>query len=880
MPTTPAWPSANGRTCRNTKSSQLSASHALSPLLAPTDSQRRPASRLARAAKARLVPLLAASLRLGHLPTSWRDATGVVLKKPKKDDYSLTKLYRLICFERCISKLLESIVARQITHLADTLQLLPPNHFGARPGRSAEDAVVCFVDEIRHQWRNRNVVLGIAIDVAKAFPSVRTEVLVREMEEKGLPRSLCRWTESFMLNRTCTLRLEGVSSEPVNWRSRLPQGSPLSPILFLLYNAGALVACETSTSTAFGWVDDLNVLAWGRSVEEAVSAAQRIVPGLEEWSTTHHSLFEPSKTFVTRFSPARDRSPDDPKVVLCGEELEYSSALGMLGVTIDERLTFKEHMASCASKASKALVGVGLLAKSRGELKAKYVRWLVEAVVLPRLTWCAAAWYKPGTSVSKVLEQVQKAAARIVTGGYRTTSLAALEPPSARPAPDPPIRDLDAECGLAAYSDGSLLETRAGAPAVVRFGVGEEELWGKKARAMGQLQLVYAAELEGARLALDGILQSLSSSTAPSVTLFIDNQSVVRSPFDPSPPAAGQSARLALRALPLAFKYDHPEAPLTMQWLAGHLEVPGNKLVDEEAKRAAGVGDDEVGKSKGGLAGGRSGRRRGPKLFKPGHSSSSSSSADESGWEEDEEERAARLEREVARLGRLDSSTLAGRAPQWARPGRHSAAKIALIAQAGSPRRPARGMDSSLDPLLVARRWSLRRRRPPAWNTLRTSPTFARQGSLHPPRPAPAQLQRLGIVEGADGSGTGLCKCGEAVETRQHYILECSLYSDKRQQLQREIGSSNLKMDKMFSPRFFRPLLQDGGWLARKPVRRYVVHAADVPDSPDHLCRPQLGDGQPQNLRDLGLGRPACVKCVDNRAGVGLDEQPADQAAP
>ncbi|GAA6044186.1 hypothetical protein NBRC10512_006696 [Rhodotorula toruloides] len=101
----------------------------------------------------------------------------------------------------------------------------------------------------------------------------------------------------------------------------------------------------------------------------------------------------------------------------------------MLGVTIDERLTFKEHMSSCVSKASKAMVGVGLLARSRGGLKAKYVRRLVEAVVLPRLTWCAAAWYKPGTTVSKTLEQVQKAAARIVTGGYRTrmTSLAHLK---------------------------------------------------------------------------------------------------------------------------------------------------------------------------------------------------------------------------------------------------------------------------------------------------------------------------------------------------------------------------------------------------------------------------------------------------------------------
>ncbi|PRQ72335.1 hypothetical protein AAT19DRAFT_9674, partial [Rhodotorula toruloides] len=77
-----------------------------------------------------------------------------------------------------------------------------------------------------------------------------------------------------------------------------------------------------------------------------------------------------------------------------------------------------------------------------------------------------------------------------------------------------------------------------------------------------------------------------NSTPAPSATLFINNQSVVRSPFDPSP-TAGQSARLALRALATALEHDHPAVQLTMQWLAGHLEVPGNELADEEAKRAA-----------------------------------------------------------------------------------------------------------------------------------------------------------------------------------------------------------------------------------------------------------------------------------------------------
>lgn len=101
--------------------------------------------------------------------------TDVVLKKSKKVDYSLTKAYWLICFERCVSKLLKSFAVRHITPRADALQFIPPNHFGARPSQFAEDAVVCFMNAVRRQWWNGNVVLGIALDTATAFLSGQTD---------------------------------------------------------------------------------------------------------------------------------------------------------------------------------------------------------------------------------------------------------------------------------------------------------------------------------------------------------------------------------------------------------------------------------------------------------------------------------------------------------------------------------------------------------------------------------------------------------------------------------------------------------------------------------------------------------------------------------
>ncbi|GAA5847051.1 hypothetical protein JCM11251_007760, partial [Rhodosporidiobolus azoricus] len=83
--------------------------------------------------------------------------------------------------------------------------------------------------------------------------------------------------------------------------------------------------------------------------------------------------------------------------------------------------------AAAETKASAALVGVGLLARAKAGLAPKWVRQVVEAVVMPRLTWGTAVWYDPKEGISQGLLAVQRAAARLITGGYRTISLDTLE---------------------------------------------------------------------------------------------------------------------------------------------------------------------------------------------------------------------------------------------------------------------------------------------------------------------------------------------------------------------------------------------------------------------------------------------------------------------
>ncbi|GAA5920563.1 hypothetical protein JCM6882_001974 [Rhodosporidiobolus microsporus] len=297
-----------------------------------------------------------ACLSIGHLPSSWRNATCAVLKKPKKPDYSNRKAYRLIAFEQCVAKLVESVVARRLAYWAELH--LPKEHFGGRKGRSAEEVAACAEDVIKCQWRFKRFVIAAALDAAKAFPSVRVQRVVADMRERGLPEAACRFVAAFMTRR---------SSESL---------------------------------CGFGWIDDINLLAWGDTVEEAVSAMQAVSKTHEEWSKTHRTVFEPSKTTVTLFVPPGKKRPSTPlPVLLNGVPLEYSPSLTLLGVELNSELHFKPHIASCAAKAAKALTGVALLARARAGLSPRWVRRLVNVVVTPRLLWTAAVSYDPWKQV-------------------------------------------------------------------------------------------------------------------------------------------------------------------------------------------------------------------------------------------------------------------------------------------------------------------------------------------------------------------------------------------------------------------------------------------------------------------------------------------------
>ena len=134
-----------------------------------------------------LLALMQATININHFPTPFKTTTTVILRKPSKPDYTKPNSYRPIALENTLGKVLESIMAELLSYVTETHQLLPPEHFGGRPGRTAEDAMTILSERIQHAWKEKEIYSAVFMDVAGAFNNVHHERLIDNMEKRRIP---------------------------------------------------------------------------------------------------------------------------------------------------------------------------------------------------------------------------------------------------------------------------------------------------------------------------------------------------------------------------------------------------------------------------------------------------------------------------------------------------------------------------------------------------------------------------------------------------------------------------------------------------------------------------------------------------------------------
>ena len=200
----------------------------------------------------------------------------------------------------------------------------------------------------------------------------------------------------------------------------VPQGSILGPLLFLLYINDL---CDVSPTLSYiQFADDSNIFATGPSINDIILKLNHELESITEWIKANKLLLNISKSnFMIMTSPRKLVSLTDFKVKISDNEIEQVTSCKFLGVIIDNKMSWQEHIAYISNKISK---GVGILSRARHTLFPSSLLTLYNSLIKPYFTYCVLLWGNSCKSVMNKLFMLQKRIVRILslTGFYSHTA--------------------------------------------------------------------------------------------------------------------------------------------------------------------------------------------------------------------------------------------------------------------------------------------------------------------------------------------------------------------------------------------------------------------------------------------------------------------------
>lgn len=363
----------------------------------------------------------------GHHPIQWKTAIGIIIPKKNKKDYAEPKAYRPIALLPCLSKLLKRLFANRLAYFANTTnQLLHPSQMGGRKQRSAVDAALLLQEFVERNMASQKIVSTILLDIFGEFDRLRPESLINILESLSLPRSFISWTKSFLRERKIRLLFNGQISK-VHTVSGTPQGSPISPILFLISIRNLISSHGNLNVFQVSYMDDIAVAVASTSITKNIRLLTEATKRLFLIAQNISATFELDKTELIHFH--RKRQVINSPLDIQGITLEPKEIVKWLGFWLDQRLSYKTHVDKRLQLASGVIQNIKRLTSPSRGLRLNQIRQLYLSCVTTVLDYGSILWYqKYGTEKhSNKYQRIQNIAARMITGAYYGSPAKALE---------------------------------------------------------------------------------------------------------------------------------------------------------------------------------------------------------------------------------------------------------------------------------------------------------------------------------------------------------------------------------------------------------------------------------------------------------------------
>ena len=282
--------------------------------------------------------------------------------------------------------------------------LLYKHQYGFLKGKSTEHNLLHLINKVGEAINEDKYCIGIFLDLKKAFDVVSHDILLKKLRHLGINGTALKWFKSYLSNRTQRVDINGNLSDLKNLDISVLQGTILGPILFLCF----INDLPLSTNLlAFMFADDTSCTAAGANLPLLIQHVNIELQKLANWFRANKMAVNISKTkFIIfhgkgkkvdlnglniSFNQNEIGKPEDPLLITPLERIfnEHpnieSRTYKLLGVQLDETLSFKTHIETTSKKISKSIY---CISRAKNLLSNKSLKSLYFALVHPHLLYC------------------------------------------------------------------------------------------------------------------------------------------------------------------------------------------------------------------------------------------------------------------------------------------------------------------------------------------------------------------------------------------------------------------------------------------------------------------------------------------------------------
>ncbi|GFY09381.1 RNA-directed DNA polymerase from mobile element jockey [Trichonephila clavipes] len=254
--------------------------------------------------------------------------------------------YRPISLLPVLSKLAERLILSKLNDFLATNKILISQQHGFRPQLSTSHQLLRIVEYAKSGFKEKKCTGAVFLDIQKAFDRVWHTGLLYKLIKINAPPQLILIIKSFLSNRSFAVRVNDTHSSTKQIRAGAPQGALLSPTLFNIYVNDIP---KTRQTTVCLYADDTAILTQSTNKNCITHFLHKHLAELEDWYRKWKISINPGKTEAVFFSLGNStRKP--PPIHVQNHPVPWSRSVNYLGVTLDEHLSFKDHITKINNK--------------------------------------------------------------------------------------------------------------------------------------------------------------------------------------------------------------------------------------------------------------------------------------------------------------------------------------------------------------------------------------------------------------------------------------------------------------------------------------------------------------------------------------------------